>query len=247
MSRLTWDAVGERTYETGTKNGVLYPLDNETYPRGFAWNGLTGVTESPSGADSNPVYADDQKYVELRAAEDYGVTIEALSYPPEWEECDGSREVTPGVVVGQQDRKPFGFVYKSVKGNDTKKNMYGYKIHILYNGTASPSERSYQTVNESPETITFSWEVTTTPIPVLTSAGVPMTDNDGNELKNTAHLVIDSTLFVTEEEKARLATLETALFGGDSESAVAHLPLPGQVIEMLMAPTGDTGATGETE
>lgn len=244
MPKLTWDAVGERTYETGTKNGVLYPLANDgTYPQGYAWNGLTSVTESPSGAEANAVYADDIKYVELRSAEDYGATIEALSYPPEWEDCDGSREVAPGVVIGQQDRKPFGFVYKSVKGNDSKKNEYGYKIHILYNGTASTSERQYQTVNESPETITFSWEVTTTPIPVLSTGGTVMTDANGNEYKPTSHLVIDSTKFTTTAEKARLAALETILFGGEGTSAVANLPLPGAIIEALQAPSGATGTT----
>ena len=244
MPKLAWDAVGERTYETGTKNGVLYPISNGAYPRGYAWNGLTGVTESPSGADANAVYADDIKYVELRSAEDYGATIEALSYPPEWEECDGSREVTPGVIVGQQDRTPFGFVYKSIKGNDTKKNAHGYKLHILYNGTASPSERSYQTVNDSPETITFSWEVTTTPIPVTNpETGATLTDGNGAELKPSAHLVVDSTQFKTVEEKARLAALEKELFGGDGENEFANLPLPGAVITMLREPTGATGST----
>lgn len=242
MPKLTWDAVGERTYETGTKKGVLYPLVNGTYPKGVAWNGLTGVTESPSGAESNPVYADDMKYIELRSAEDYGATIEALSYPPEWEDCDGSREVAPGVTISQQDRKPFGFVYQSVKGNDVLKNGYGYKIHIIYNGTASPSERSYQTINESPETITLSWEVTTTPIPVVDSTGSPIKDTDGSDLKPTAHLIIDSTLFKTVEEKARLAAIEEALFGGEGTDKVAHLPLPGEIIKMA---TGDSNTSGD--
>lgn len=240
MPKLTWDAVGERTYETGTSNGVIYPLSDGEYPQGYAWNGLTAVTEKPSGAEATKVYADNIKYIELRSAEDYGLSIEALSYPPEFEPCDGSRELAPGVTVGQQDRQPFGFVYKSIKGNDTQKNEHGYKLHIMYNGTAAPSERAYQTVNESPETIKLSWEVTTTPIPVLTSQGAVMTDAAGNEIKPTAHLVIDSTQFVTSAEQARLAALETALFGGEGVSANAHLPLPGEVIEMLKAPSGTT-------
>ena len=167
MSKLVWDQIGEHIYETGTKNGVLYPMDSTgAYGKGVAWNGLTAVTESPSGADSNPIYADDIKYLDLRAVEDFGGTIEAYTYPDEFAPCDGSAHPTAGVTVGQQRRKPFGFCFRSAIGNDIDQDDHGYKLHLVYNATASPSERAYQTVNDSPEAVTFSWEFTTTPIPM---------------------------------------------------------------------------------
>ena len=218
-SKLEWDATGEHFYETGVKMGVLYPIVNGAYPKGVVWNGLTGVTESPSGADANAIYADDSKYLELRAAEEFGATVEAYTYPDEFAECDGSAtpQDVPGLVIGQQPRKPFGLCYRTILGNDDRRDEYGYKIHLIYNATASPSERSYQTVNDSPEAITFSWEMTTTP--------VAMTG-----YKNTACLTIDSTKF-DGDDAAKLTALEEVLYGkGTTE---ARLPLPDEVLNIL--------------
>ena len=231
-SKLEWDATGEHFYETGVKMGVLYPISNGTYGNGVVWNGLTGVTESPSGADANAIYADDSKYLELRAAEEFGATVEAYTYPDEFAECDGSASPVAGVRIGQQPRKPFGLCYRTIIGNDTDRDEYGYKIHLIYNATASPSERSYQTVNDSPEAITFSWEMTTTPVAVT-------------GYKNTSCLIVDSTKFVTTAEKEKLANLETILYGTpavDQTPAVeARLPLPDEVITTLggTLPTGN--------
>lgn len=217
MSRLVWDATGEHFYETGVRMGVLYPqAAGGNYPKGVAWNGLTAVTESPSGADANPLYADDIKYLELRAAEEFGGTIEAYTYPDEWGPCDGSAQVATGVMIGQQPRTPFGLCYRTVLGNDTERDDHGYKLHLIYNATASPSERAYQTINDSPEAITFSWEFTTTPVNVTNH-------------KPTACITIDST----KVDSAKLKTLEDALYGGTGDNEVAHLPTPDQVIGML--------------
>lgn len=212
--RLEWDKTGSRLYETGVDRGVVYPAVNGAYPKGEAWNGLTGVTESPSGAEANPIYADNIKYVELRSAEEFGATVEALMYPDSFAECDGSALVADGVSIGQQIRKPFGFSYRSIVGNDEAFNDYGYKLHLIWNATVSPSEKAYQTVNDSPETATFSWEMTTTPLAVT-----------GH--KPTAHMVIDST----KADPTALEALEDILYGTDNEEAM--LPLPNDVIAMF--------------
>lgn len=217
MSRLVWDATGEHLYETGVRMGVLYPQSSDgSYPAGVAWNGLTGVTESPSGADSTALYADDIKYLELRAAEEFGGTIEAYTYPDEWAACDGSAVPTDGVMIGQQPRTPFGLCYRTVLGNDTERDDHGYKLHLIYNATASPSERAYQTINDSPDAITFSWEFTTTPTNVT-------------GYKPTACITIDST----KVNSTKLKTLEDALYGPETGEGTAHLPTPDQVIGML--------------
>lgn len=216
MAKLEWDKVGERFYETGTSKGVLYPQDNKgTYPKGVVWNGLISVSESPSGAEASDLYADDIKYATLRSAETFGCTIEAYTYPDEFASCDGSKEVTDGVFVGQQARNSFGFSYRTVIGNDTStEEDDGYKIHMVYGATASPSEKAYSTINDSPEAITFSWEVTTTPVNVPGS-------------KPTATLIIDSR----KADKDKLAALEEILYG--SESKEARLPLPEEVINLF--------------
>lgn len=217
MSKLVWDQTGERYYETGVKQGVLYPQgEGGTYPKGVAWNGLTAVTESPSGAEPSPLYADDIKYLNLVSAEEFGATVEAYTYPKEYEQCDGSAEIAPGVSIGQQTRKPFGMAYKTTLGNDVNGNDYGYKLHLIYNALASPSEKAYATINDSPEAITFSWEITTTPVSV---AG----------FKPTANLTIDSTKVDAE----KLAALEDILFG--TEEAEPRLPLPDEVASLMKA------------
>lgn len=214
---LVWDAAGKRFYETGVKKGVLYVQNsNGTYPKGVAWNGLTGVTESPSGAEANAIYADDMKYLNLYSAEEFGATIEAYTYPDEFAECDGSAELTAGVTIGQQNRKAFGMCYRTVLGNDVTGEDYGYKLHIIYGAMASPSEKAYATVNDSPDAITFSWEVTTTPVNV---AG----------MKPTASLVIDST----KADPSKLSALETILYG--SENTDPHLPLPDEIKTLMTA------------
>lgn len=210
MSRITWDAVGEKLYETGVKQGVLYPAGTGqaagTYPSGVAWNGLTGVTEKPSGADATKIYADDAKYLTLIAAEDYGLTIEAYTYPDEFMECDGSYALTTGVTIGQQTRKGFGFCYRTIVGNDTTGESYGYKLHLNYGCLASPSERAYSTVNDSPEAITFSWEVNTTPVNVT-----------GH--KPTALITVDSTKLV---DASKILVLEAVLYGVDATTFSAE-------------------------
>lgn len=216
MAKLVWDQTGERLYETGVKNGVLYVQSSTgTYPKGVAWNGLTAVTQSPSGAEATALYADDMKYLNLYSAEEFGATVEAYTYPDEFAECDGSAELADGVFVGQQARKAFGMVYKTVIGNDTENNKHGYKIHIIYGAMASPSEKAYATINDSPEAITFSWELTTTPVAV-----------EGFE--PTAYIEIDST----KADPTKLAALESKLFGGAESEA--QLPLPDE-IKTLMA------------
>jgi len=221
MSKLVWDQTGQRLYETGVKKGVLYPQgEGGTYPLGVAWNGLTAVTESPSGAEATPLYADDIKYLNLISAEEFGATIEAYTYPDEFAECDGSAELVPGVMLGQQARKAFGLSYVTTLGNDVKNNDYGYKLHIIYGALAAPSEKAYATINDSPEAITFSWEVTTTPVAV-------------NGFKPTASITIDSTKVNAE----KLAALEAILYGGEGEDAQPRLPLPDE-IATLMATEG---------
>lgn len=224
MGRLTWDEDGKRVYETGTRMGVLYVKDKSgTYPTGVPWNGLTGVTESPSGAENTALYADDIKYLNLRSAEEFGGTIEAYTYPDEFMQCDGSAELSPGVYIGQQERKSFGLCYRTVIGNDTENEGHGYKLHLVYGCDASPSERAYGTINDSPEAITFSWEFTTTPVNV--TGGKP-----------TALLTIDST----KVDEAKLKTLEDILYGknGTSEGdtgTTARLPLPDEVAGIFAA------------
>jgi hypothetical protein len=219
-NKIVWDATGEKTFETGVDHGVLYVMDNGAYPNGVAWNGLTAVTESPSGAEATPLYADNIKYLNLMSAEEFGATIEAYTYPDEFMQCDGSAEVTTGVYIGQQDRKVFGMSYRTTVGNDTDGNNHGYKLHLIYGALASPSEKAYATINDSPEAITFSWEVKTTPVPVT-----------GH--KPTASLVIDST----KVDKEKMALLEAALYG--SEEKAAYLPLPDEVVTLIGTAAGE--------
>lgn len=218
MAKLVWDKSGERLYETGVKQGVLYVQDTTgTYPKGVAWNGLTAVTETPSGAEATALYADDIKYVNLVSAEELGGTIEAYMYPDEFAECDGSVALTPGMYIGQQDRKTFGLCYRTTLGNDTDSNNHGYKLHIIYGALAAPSEKAYATINDSPEAITFSWEFKTTPVNVT-----------GH--KPTASIVIDSTKVNAE----KLAALEKILYG-DTE-VEPRLPLPDEVAQIITTP-----------
>lgn len=214
MSKLVWDQIGDRIYETGVKMGVLYPQESGAYPKGVAWNGLTAVTESPSGAEASPMYADDIKYLNLMSNEEFGATIEAYTYPPEFEACDGSASIATGVSIGQQSRKAFGLCYRTTVGNDTDGNDYGYKLHLIYGALAAPSEKAYATINDSPEAITFSWEVTTTPV-------------DVTGFKPTASVTIDSKKVNAEKLKA----LEAILYGSESEEA--RLPLPDEIITLM--------------
>lgn len=217
MAKLVWDETGKRLYETGVSKGVLYvQADDGTYGNGVAWNGLTAVNESPSGAEATPLYADDIKYLELTSTEEYGASIEAYTYPEEFEQCDGSAELGAGVIIGQQPRKAFGFCYRTLIGNDVKNNDYGYKIHIVYGAKAAPSEKAYQTVNDSPEAITFSWELTTTPVNV-----------EGH--KPTACVTIDST----KVEPAKLTSIEEALYGSDTKEP--KLLLPDEIAAIIKA------------
>lgn len=229
MAKLVWDAIGERFYETGTSKGVLYPQAAGSYPKGVAWNGLTAVTESPGGAEPNDLYADDIKYATLRSAETFGGTIEAYTYPPEFGLCDGTMtpEDVEGVFIGQQPRTSFGLSYVTKIGNDTTDDL-GYKLHLVYGATASPSEKSYATINDSPEAITFSWEFTTTPVSIV-------------GFKPCATLVIDSR----NADPAKLAELEAVLYGDETNEA--HLPLPDEVITMLKKTAGaSTQASGRS-
>ena len=215
MSKIVWDAIGEHTFETGVRNGVLYLKDAEgAYSNGVAWNGLTSVSESPEGAEATDLYADDIKYLTLMSAENFKATIEAYTYPVEFEECDGSATIAKGVVIGQQSRKPFGLCYRTAIGNDTDGNEHGYKLHIVYGCQASPSEKQYSTINDSPEAITFSWEVSTTPVNVTGK-------------KPAATLIIDST----KTDKAKLTALEAILYG--SEQTEPRLPLPDEIATLM--------------
>lgn len=220
MAKIVWDKTGERIYETGVEQGVLYNIDERgAYSKGVPWNGLTAVTESPSGAEATPLYADNIKYLELQSAEEFGATIEAYTYPDEFGECDGTASIGQGIIIGQQSRKIFGLSYKTVVGNDVKNNDYGYKLHLIYGAKAAPSEKAYSTINDSPEAITFSWEVTTTPVPV--------TDH-----KPTSTLVIDST----KVGEGVMKKIEDVLYG--TEDAEPRLPLPDEVLTIISAGVG---------
>ena len=215
MARLIWDEVGQRFFETGVKNGVLYVQDNDgSYKNGVVWNGLTAVTESPSGAEETPLYADDVKYLTLRSAEEFGATVEAYTYPEEFEQCDGSASIAAGVTIGQQARRAFGLCYRTSVGNDIQGQNFSYKLHLIYGCTVAPSEKSYSTINDNPEAITFSWELSTVPVPV-----------DG--FSPTASLVIDAS----KVDEGKMELLENALFGDESNEA--KLLLPNEIMEML--------------
>lgn len=208
MAKLVWDESGKRLYETGVEKGVLYVQgENGQYENGVAWNGLTAVTESPSGAEPTALYADDIKYLELFSAEEFGATIEAYTYPEEFEACDGSASLGTGVTIGQQDRKAFGLCYRTIVGNDVKGNEHGYKLHLIYGAKAKPSEKAYATVNDSPEAVTFSWEVSTTPVNV---AG----------FKPTASVTIDSTKIQPDKLKA----IEDKLYGTENQEPTLIMP-----------------------
>lgn len=222
-NKIVWDNAGERLYETGVKNCVLYPQVSGTYPKGVAWNGVTTITESPSGAEASPLYADDIKYLNLISNEELGLSVEAYTYPDEFAACDGSAEIAKGVSIGQQKRTPFGMSYRTTLGNDTESNDYGYKLHLVYGCLAAPSEKAYATINDSPEAITFSWELTTTPVSV-----------DG--FKPTASITIDST----KVDPVKLASLENILYG--SAESEARLPLPNEVAT-IMSGTEDSSDT----
>ena len=217
MPKLTWDNTGERIFETGVKQGVLYPIQSDgKYTKGVAWNGLTAVTESPSGAEATALYADDIKYLNLLSNEEFGATIEAYTYPDEFAECDGSAELATGVMIGQQKRKIFGLCYRTTIGNDVEGNDYGYKLHLVYGCLAAPSEKGYSTINDNPDAITFSWEVSTTPVNV-------------EGFKPTSQITIDST----KADPTKLAALEAILYG--SAETEAKLPLPDEVATLMSA------------
>ena len=227
MSKLVWDQTGEREYETGVKNGVLYVQgEGGTYPKGVAWNGLISVTESPSGAEATALYADDIKYLSLMSNEEFGATIEAYMSPEEFDQCDGTASLATGVSIGQQKRKTFGMAYKTTIGNDVDGNDYGYKIHLIYGALAAPSEKAYSTINDSPEAMTLSWELSTTPVNV-------------KGFKPTASVVIDST----KVDKKKLTALEDILFG--SESKEARLPLPDEIVSIVGAASEPGGADAQ--
>lgn len=215
MSKITWDDAGSRLYETGVEQVALYPMGTDgKYEKGVAWNGVTAITESPSGAEATPLYADNIKYLELRSVEEFGASIEAYTYPDEFAACDGSAELVAGVKLGQQPRKAFGLAYKTKVGNDTEGENHGYKLHIIYGAKAAPSEKAYATINDSPEAITFSWEITTTPVQV-----------EGHQ--PTAHIEIDSTKL----DSAKLAAVEALLYGSESEEA--KLPTPAEILAAI--------------
>ena len=219
MARLVWDQTGDRLYETGVDRGVLYTNGTATYDKGVAWNGLTGVTESPSGAEATDLYADNIKYLSMRSAETFGATVEAYTYPDEFAECDGSASLATGVTIGQQSRKTFGLCYRTQIGNDVDLNDHGYKLHLIYGCSASPSEKAYATINDSPEAITFSWELTTTPVNVT-------------GFKPTACIIIDST----KADPECLTALEDILYGTDAGGSTSpRLPLPDEV-KTIMTP-----------
>ena len=216
MSKLVWDVVGERNYETGVSKGVLYPMVSGAYPKGVAWSGLTTVTETASGAEATPLYADNIKYLNLMSVEELGGTIEAYTAPDAFGACDGTAELTAGVSIGQQPRQTFGLAYQTILGNDTENNKHGYKIHLIYGALASPTERSYATVNDSPEAMTMSWEFSTTPVSVT-------------GFEPTSLVVIDSTKVDAE----KLAAFEAIIYGSDDVEA--RLPLPNEVATLLGA------------
>lgn len=235
--KLEWDKTGERLYETGVDHGVLYPIQTGgVYTKGVPWNGLSAVTESPSGAEASPVYADNIKYLNLMSVEEFGATVEAYTYPPEFAECDGSVEIVPGMFAGQQNRKMFGMAYRTILGNDVDNNDYGYKLHLIYGALAAPSEKGYGTINDSPEPISMSWELTTTPVAINTVI-------DGKKLKPTACLTFDSTKF----DKTFMAKLEDILFGTNpttedgSDGTEARLPLPDEILKLYQESTAAAG------
>lgn len=228
MARLKWDQIGEKTYETGVDHGVLYPQKNGAYPKGVVWNGLTSVSENPSGAETTALYADNMKYLNLVSAEEFGATLECYTYPDEWDACNGESDLVPGVTLGQQRRNTFGLSYRTKKGNDIEGEDYGYKIHLIYNCSASPSERSYETINDSPSAITFSYEINTTPIAVSGN------DADGKPYRPVASITIDST----KVEAAKLKAFEDILYGTDGEGDTAkdaRLPLPDEIATIFAA------------
>ena len=214
MAKIIWDATGERLYETGVKNVVLYPMAESGYGKGVAWNGVTAITESPSGAEATPLYADDTKYLELRSVEEFGASIEAYTYPDEFAACDGSASVVAGLKIGQQPRKAFGLCYRTTVGNDEQGEEFGYKLHIIYGAKAAPSEKAFNSINDSPEAVTFSWEVTTTPVAVT-------------GFKPTSYLELDSTKLGAE----KMAAVEALLYGTESEEA--SLPLPDDILALV--------------
>lgn len=215
MSKLKWDQIGERLYETGVDKVVLFPMESTgQYGTGVAWNGISAVNESPSGAEPTALYANNGKYLNLISNEDFAATIEAFTYPDEFEECDGSKEIAPGVVIGQQKRKVFGLAYRTLLGNDVDGNDHGYKLHLVYGCLAAPSENNHSTVNDSPEAGTMSWSVSTTPVEVA-------------DAKPTATVTIDST----KADKTKLKKLEDMLYG--TEQAESKLPLPAEVITLM--------------
>ncbi len=227
--KIVWDETGKRFYETGVDRGVFYPAStNGTYDKGVAWNGLTEVSENPSGAEANPIYADNIKYVNMVSAEEFGATIGAYTYPDEFAECDGSKEIMPGVFVGQQRRKTFGLSYRTILGNDVDLNDYGYKLHLVYGCLAAPTEKGYNTINDSPEAATFSWEVSTTPVAINTLI-------DGKKLKPTSTITFDSTKF----SKEFMTKLEDILYGkdptaeGGNDGVEPRLPLPDEIIKLF--------------
>lgn len=233
MARIQWDQPTEKLYETGVDRGVLFvKKDDGTYDKGVGWNGLTAVTDSPSGAEETALYANNRKYLGLFSAEEYGCTIECYTYPDAWNECDGSIDLIPGVRAGQQTHRGFGFTYRTLIGNDAQGDKYGYKIHIVYNCTASPSEKSYATVNDSPEAITFSYEVATTTVDIQTLV-------DGKKAKPSATIVIDSTMLT----KTQLDAIEDKLYG--TANSDPTLLSPDEIVALL-GPSGATGATGAT-
>lgn len=236
MSRIKWDQVGEKRFETGVDHCVLYPQKEGAYPKGVAWNGITSISESPSGAEQNALYADNIKYLNLTSVEEFGCTVECYTYPDEWNECNGVAEVKPGVFIGQQKRNGFGLSYRTRIGNDVAGDDYGYKLHLVYGCLASPSETTNNTVNDSPEANTFSYEVTTTPVQV------EYTDAEGTIYRPTASLVIDSTKI----SKEKLKILEDLLYGtdattvaGDSTATDGKLPLPDEIFALLEDSTPD--------
>lgn len=217
MSKLVWDTVGERIYETGIKKCVLFPLsDAGQYDKGVAWSGITAITESPSGAESNPFYADDIKFLDIRSAEEFGGTIEAYMYPDEFMECNGAAELAPGVTVGQQKRKTFGLCYRTIIGNDLKGDDYGYKLHFVYGAVVAPSESAYSSVSDSPEPTTMSWEFTTTPVAI-------------EGFKPSAHLEISSIT----ADPTKLAALEEIIYGKDEGETNPRLPLPDEIMTLM--------------
>lgn len=215
MSKIVWDEIGKRTYETGVDHGVLYLQKDGKYEGGVAWNGLTSVSESPSGAEDNALYADNIKYLNIKSAEELGLTIECYTYPDEWAQCDGSAELAPGVMVGQQKRATFGFTYRTKVGNDTEGEDFGYKLHLVYGCSAAPSEKSFQTINDSPEAITFSYEISTTPVVM-------------NGYKAVSLITIDSTKV---KDAEALTSLENILYG--TEDTEPRLPLPDELVTIF--------------